>query len=234
MGRTTPLEIFGPEDLLDFIRMAQSSIHMGTAFPTTVYGIGHGHRWEKDDVTITAVEVSHRGQALGYVFEYNRPRGKFLPEKANELGVPKGHLWGKLANGESITLDDGRVIKPEEVSLPPEKGLKIVYSGDTRPCDNMREAAKDADILIHEAMYTEEHSHLSDERGHSTAKQAAEIALDANVRLLVLTHYSPRYENGDQILSEAKEIFPNTIVARDFMELHLTYDGELKVQEPED
>ncbi len=234
MGRTSPLDIFGPEDLLDFVKMAQSSIHMGTSYPTTVYGIGHGFTWEQDNVTITAFEVSHRGQALGYMFEYKKPRGKFLPEKAAELGVPKGRLWGKLADGESVTLDDGRVITPEEVSLPPDKGLKIVYSGDTRPCDNMREAAKDADILIHEAMYTEEHSHLADERGHSTAKQAAKIALDANVRLLVLTHYSPRYESGEEILSDAKEIFPKTVVARDLMEIHLKYDGEIEVKEPDD
>ncbi len=234
MGRTTPLDIFGPKDLLDFVRMAQESIHMGTSYETVVYGIEHGFTWDYGNATIKAFDVSHRGQALGYVFEYKRPTGKFLPDKAKELGVPKGALWGRLAGGESITLEDGSKVSPDDVTLPTKIGLKIVYSGDTRPCDNMREAAKDADILIHEAMYTEEHSQLADDRGHSTAKQAAEIAAKAKVKLLVLTHYSPRYDNGDQILEEAREIFTNTVVAKDMMSIILDYDGAVKIKLPED
>ena len=234
MGRQTPLEIFGPKDLIPWVKMAQESIHLGTNFPTTVYGIEDGFSWKKGNATIRAFDVAHRGPALGYEFNYERPTGKFLPEKAKELGIPKGSMWGKLASGESIILDDGREIRPEEVTLPREKGLKIVYSGDTKPCDGIRRAAEKADLLIHEAMYTEEHSQLADERGHSTAKQAAEIALEAGVQLLVLTHYSPRYENGDKILEEAKQIFENTIVAKDMMSIHLSYNGSVKMKIPED
>lgn len=233
MGRQNPLEIYGPTNIIPWVKFAQESIHLGTSFPTTVFGVENDHVWEAGNARIRAFEVSHRGPALGYEFVYERPTGKFLPDKAKELGIPKGALWGRLAAGEHITLDDGRGVFPQEVTLPPERGLKIVYSGDTRPCDNMRRAARDADILIHEAMYSEIHSDLAEERGHSTAKQAAEIAADANVRLLILTHYSPRYENGDVILEEAKEVFPNTIVARDLLSIDLAYDGEIRIRTAE-
>lgn len=229
LGRLKPLDIFGPKDLIPWVQMAQDSIHLGTTFPTTVYGIEGDYEWTQGNATVRSFEVSHRGMAFGYEFRYARPTGKFLPEKAKELGIPKGALWGKLAAGETITLENGTQIKPEDVTLPAGKGIKVVYSGDTRPCDNVRKAATGADILIHEAMYTEEHSQLADERGHSTARQAAEIAAEAGARLLVLTHYSPRYENGNQILQEAKEFFGNVIVAKDLMHITLSNNGILNV-----
>jgi ribonuclease Z len=229
LGRLKPLDIFGPKDLIPWVQMAQNSIHLGTTFPTTVYGIEGGYEWTQGNATVRSFEVSHKGMALGYEFSSARPTGKFLPERAKELEIPKGTLWGKLAAGETVTLEDGTEVEPQDVTLPPEKGIRVVYSGDTRPCDNVRTAAKGADVLIHEAMYTEEHAKLADERGHSTARQAAEIAADARTRLLVLTHYSPRYENGDKILQEAKELFENVIVARDLMHITLSYKGDLQV-----
>ncbi|MHA2424751.1 MAG: ribonuclease Z [Candidatus Thorarchaeota archaeon] len=233
MGRIKPMAVYGPKELIPWIKVQQESINLGTTFETTVYGIEEGIIWEDDFAKIRSFEVDHRGYALGYEFTYSRPTGKFLPEKAKELGIPQGALWGKLAAGESIQLEDGTTVNPSDVSLPPDKGIKIVYSGDTRPCDNVREAAKGADILIHEGMYSEEHSDMADERGHSTAKQAAQIAKDAGVGLLVLTHYSPRYENGDVILKEAKSIFENTIVAKDMMKVSLSNEGEVRI-EPSD
>ena len=233
LGRQKPLEIYGPKELIPWIQMQQSTINLGTTFETTVYGIEEGIIWEKDFATIRSFEVDHRGYALGYEFTLSKPTGKFLPEKAKELGIPKGGKWGRLAAGETIELEDGTVVNPGDVSLPAEKGIKIVYSGDTRPCDNIREASREANILIHEAMYTEEHSELAVERGHSTAKQAAQIASECDVGLLILTHYSPRYENGDVILKEAKTVFQNTILARDLMKVTLSYDGHVEVTDPE-
>ncbi len=229
LGRLKPLDIFGPKDLIPWVQMAQNSIHLGTTFPTTVYGIEGDYEWKQGNATVRSFEVSHRGMALGYMFRYVRPTGKFLPERAKELGIPKGALWGKLAAGEAVTLEDGTQVGAQDVTLPAEKGIKVVYSGDTRPCDNVRKAAKGADVLIHEAMYTEEHSDLANERGHSTARQAAEIATEAGARLLVLTHYSPRYENGDDILQEAKELFENVIIAKDLMHITLSNRGNIQV-----
>ncbi|MHA1906078.1 MAG: ribonuclease Z [Candidatus Thorarchaeota archaeon] len=234
MGRIKPLEVYGPKELIPWIKIQQESINLGTTFPTTVYGIEEGIIWSEGFASMRSFEVDHRGYAVGYEFTITKPTGKFLPDKAKELGIPQGSLWGRLAAGETIELDKGTVVKPSDVSLPADKGIKIVYSGDTRPCDNVRDAAKGADILIHEAMYTEEHSELAAERGHSTAKQAAKIALDADVGLLILTHYSPRYENGDVILKEAKTVFENTIIARDLMKVTLTNDGQVEVENPTD
>ena len=145
------------------------------------------------------------------------------------MGIPKGPLWKKLASGEKITLDNGTEIDPESVTGPKPDGLKVVYSGDSRPCQAVNEASQGANILIHEAMYANEHSELASDRGHSTAAEAAELALDANVDLLILTHYSPRYEDGTIILKEATKIFPNTILARDLMKITLNIDGTYSI-----
>ncbi|MDF1538056.1 MAG: ribonuclease Z [Candidatus Thorarchaeota archaeon] len=232
LGRIKPMSIYAPAELIEFIKVAQSTIHLGTTFEATVYGVEPGVVFSEKDFSVRAFEVEHRGKAFGYEFTYQKPTGTFLPEKAKELNIPKGKLWSRLAKGENVHLEDGRQVRPEDVSLHPEKGLKIVYSGDTRPCDNVREAAKDADILLHEAMYTEEHSELAAERGHSTAKEAATIASECNVGLLILTHYSPRYEDGEVIIREAKKYFPNAVLARDLMSVKLNHDGNTEIVTP--
>ncbi|MHA1882286.1 MAG: ribonuclease Z [Candidatus Thorarchaeota archaeon] len=229
LGRIKPLKVFGPKELIDFVKLSQSTIGLGTTFPTTVYAVENGLLFNEGDAKVRTFQVEHRGFALGYEFSYERPTGPFLKERAIEMGIPKGPLWKKLSSGEKITLDDGTEIYPEDVTGPKSDGLKIVYSGDTRPCQAVKEAAQGANILIHEAMYANEHSGLASDRGHSTAAEAAELARDANVDLLVLTHYSPRYEDGTVILKEAKEIFPNTIIARDLMRITLNIDGKYDI-----
>ncbi|MHA1479886.1 MAG: ribonuclease Z [Candidatus Thorarchaeota archaeon] len=233
LGRIRPLKIFGPEALIDFVKLSQSTINLGTTFHTTVYSIEEGVVFQEGNSQVRAFEVDHRGFALGYEFVYQKPTGPFLIEKAAELRIPKGPLWKKLSSGEKITLDDGREISPEDVTGDKPRGLKIVYSGDTRPCQAVRESADGANILIHEAMYTIEHSDLAKERGHTTAAEAAKLAKEAGVELLVLTHYSPRYDDGSAILSEAKEIFQNTILARDLMKITLNSDGTCIIKDEE-
>ncbi|MFW9908613.1 MAG: ribonuclease Z [Candidatus Thorarchaeota archaeon] len=234
LGRIKPLQVYGPVGLINWVKMAQSTINLGTTFETTVYGIEKGGTIFSDDcASIRTFEVDHRGFSLGYEFKHQRPTGTFLPEKAVELGVPKGSLWGKLASGDSVRLPNGTLVTPEQVTLPPNKGIKIVYSGDTRPCDAIREASEKADILIHEAMYTSDHTALAAERGHSTASQAAEIAAECDVGLLVLTHYSPRYEDDEVLLEEAQGIFEKSVLAKDLMRISLSLDGTVSVENPE-
>ena len=225
LGRIKPLKVFGPKELIDFVKLSQSTIGLGTTFPTTVFSVNNGVVFEEGDAKVRAFQVEHRGFALGYEFTYERPTGSFLKEKAIEMGIPKGPLWKKLATGENITLEDGTEIDPKDVTGPKPDGLKVVYSGDTRPCQAVKEASQGANVLIHEAMYAKEHSELASDRGHSTSVEVAELALEANVDLLVLTHYSPRYEDGAVILKEAKKIFPNTVLARDLMKITLNIDG---------
>lgn len=233
LGRIKPLNIYGPVELIDYVKMNQATINLGTTFKTTVYAINSGSLFDVDGLQVSAFEVDHRGLAFGYELTYQRPTGEFNPDRAKELGVPKGPLWGRLANGESIRLVDGREIHPEAVTGEKPPPLKIVYSGDTRPCDSLREAAKDATVLISEAMYTSEHSDLAAERGHMTAKSAAEIAKACGVKLLLLTHYSPRYENGTAILDEAQVVFSDTMLASDLMRISLDANGEYTITHQE-
>lgn len=232
LGRMRPLTIFGPEELIEYVRVNQATINLGTTFETTVHAIEPGIIFQEDELTVKAFEVDHRGFALGYKITIERPTGEFLPEHAEELGVPKGPLWGKLSAGESIKLENGTDVHPEDVTAPRPKTLSIVYSGDTRPCDTLRKESENADILISEAMYTMEHADLAEERGHSTAAAAAQIALDSKVGLLVLTHYSPRYFDGSQILKEGSDIFENTVLARDLMRIVLDKSGRSTVTDP--
>ncbi|NWF95307.1 MAG: ribonuclease Z [Candidatus Thorarchaeota archaeon] len=226
LGRTRPLMVYGPPGLIEYVRVCQATINLGTRFESTVYGIGAGPVLDIEDVHIRSFEVDHRGYALGYSVTRRRSRGRFLPERATELGVPMGPLWRQLSLGETVTLDSGKTVRPEDVTLEAGLGTKIVYSGDTRPCDTLRDASRDADLLISEAMYTSEHEHLAHERGHMTAAQAASIAAEARVKCLVLTHFSPRYDSvqGAPILEEAREIFPNTLLAHDLMRIKV-HDG---------
>jgi ribonuclease Z len=226
LGRTRPLSIFGPEGLIEYVKMNQQTINLGTTFEATVYGIKSGPIFSAEDLSVDAFEVDHPGIAFGYTVAHQRPTGKFLPEKALELGVPRGPLWKALASGESVKLDDGRHVAPQEVTGPRPRAFKVVYSGDTRPCQTLRDAAEGADLMICEAMFTSDDAGIAHERGHMTAALAAEIALQANVRLLALTHYSPRYGDGSTILDEASAVFPRTILARDLMRIELGNTGD--------
>ncbi|MBN2229533.1 MAG: ribonuclease Z [Candidatus Thorarchaeota archaeon] len=225
LGRQKPLKIYGPKELIEFVKVNQSTINLGTTFETTVHAIEPGLVFQEGPVNIRAFPVDHRGYALGYEFTIQKPTGEFLPEKAEDLGVPKGPLWGKLADGESVALQNGSTVSPDDVTGPAPKPLRVVYSGDTRPCRSLRDAMISADIAISEAMYTVEHADLAEERGHSTAKDIAEMALESGVKLLILTHYSPRYFDGTAILEEGQSIFPNTILARDLLHLQMDKYG---------
>jgi ribonuclease Z len=232
LGRMRPLDIYGPRELIEYVKVNQATINLGTVFETVVHAIEPGIVFQEGSITIHAFEVDHRGIAFGYEFLFQNPTGEFIPERAEKLGVPKGPHWSTLAKGDSITLDNGTMIHPEDVTNPRPRPLKIVYSGDTRPCQALREKAQDADVLISEAMYTTEHADLAQERGHSTAEDIAKIACEAGVRLLVLTHYSPRYDDGSAILDEGKAYFSNTILARDLLTISLDKDGVQTITQP--
>ncbi len=232
LGRMKPLKIFGPKELIEYVKMNQATINLGTTFETVVHAIEPGVIFQEEELTVRAFEVDHRGFALGYELTLQKPTGEFIPERAEKLGIPKGPLWSKLAAGESVQTKDGTTVNPEDVTEPRPDPVKIVYSGDTRPCQALREASQNASVLISEAMYTTEHEDLAEEGGHSTAKAIAQIASESNVGLLVLTHYSPRYFDGSDIIKEGKNIFANTILARDLMRITLDKDGKFTITEP--
>lgn len=179
---------------------------------------------EDDHFTLSAFAVSHRGpDCLGFVFEEKTHR-PFLAEKAAELGVPMGPERSQLVRGQGVTLRDGRVIQPDDVLGDAIPGTKYVHIGDVGRVDNIRTHCQDADVLVMEATYTQEEEELAKQFGHMTAAQAAQLARDCNVKHLILTHLSRRY-TGRAIRREAKAIFPNTFVARDFDHFQITRDG---------
>jgi ribonuclease Z len=234
LGRIKPLNIYGPKELIEYVKVSQSTINLGTTFEAAVHAIGPKVVFNEHDLSVRAFEVDHRGYALGYEITWARSTGKFLPSKAEELGVPQGPLWKALASGESVELEDGTKVSPEDVSEPSPPPVKLVYSGDTRPCDELRTAAKDSDVLISEAMYTTEHASLAEERGHSTAASVSKLAKESGVKLLVLTHYSPRYYAGEEVIAEAQSVFPNSVLARDFMRIRVSKDGSTVVLGPDE
>jgi ribonuclease Z len=171
--------------------------------------------FETEDFSIKAFPVYHRGaDCFGFQFE-EKSRRPFLPEKAEELGVPVGPQRKELVNGSPITLGDGRTITPDDVLGELKKGIRFVHIGDTGRTDNLLEYCMGADGLVIESTYMEEEAEMARNFAHLTARQAAELAQQAGVKKLILTHISRRYREKD-ILEEAQAIFPEANVARDF------------------
>jgi ribonuclease Z len=212
------LEVFGGRSTLDRVHDLLYGVVLRGAqppMPLKLSEIKPGTFFEADDFTISAFPVYHRGpDCLGYVFE-GKARRPFLPQKADELGVPFGPQRKDLVAGNEITLPDGRRITPDEVLGPLQKGLKLVVVGDSGKTDNLLEVCRDADALVIESTYLDEETQMAAEFSHLTARQGAELAIKAGVKKLILTHISRRYREKD-VLKEAQAIFPNTSVARDF------------------
>ena len=171
--------------------------------------------FDEGDFTVSSFPVYHRTpDCFGFAFE-ERARRPFLPDKAQVLKIPPGPWRGELVRGETVTLPDGRKIHPEMVLGEELPGTKLIHVGDSGRTDNLLEVAKDADALVIEATYLEEEKELAEQFGHLTARQAAQLAEDAGVGTLILTHISRRYR-AEQVLEEAREVFPRVFVARDF------------------
>jgi ribonuclease Z len=212
------LDIFGGRSALDRVHdLLYGVVLRGNQppMPLRLNEIKPGTFFESDDFTVTAFSVTHRGpDCLGYVFE-GKARRPFLPEKADELGVPFGPERRDLVAGNEITLPDGKRVKPDDVLGPVQKGLKLVVVGDAGKTEDLLEVSKDADALVIESTYLDEEAEMARQFSHLTARQAAELAIKAGVKKLILTHISRRYREKD-VLKEAQAIHPNVAVARDF------------------
>ncbi len=159
---------------------------------------------------------------LGYVLEEKPRAGRFDLEKAKALGIPAGPLYSRLQEGQAVTLD-GQTFRPEQVLGPPRRGRKIVYTGDSMPHEALVARARGADVLIHDATSDAALEEKANRYGHSSSRQAALVAKEAGVGLLVLTHMSPRYEDPAPLFNDAKAVFPNVRLADDFLEIEVPY-----------
>ncbi|OGT92754.1 MAG: ribonuclease Z [Gemmatimonadetes bacterium GWC2_71_9] len=223
-GRTEPMRFFGPRGAK---RVLGAALGLGVeraTFEVEIVEVEPGQTLSRGDYEIRAFAVEHGGGALGYALVEKDRLGRFNPDRARELGVPEGPLWGKLQRSQSVTLEDRRVVGPESIVGAPRPGRKLVYTGDTRPCAAAVDAAAEADLLVHEATFGEEEAERARETLHATAREAAQVALAAGVRRLVLTHLSARYSRDPApLLEEARGVFAETVVAKDGMEIEVAF-----------
>jgi ribonuclease Z len=186
--------------------------------------MGDGGRGKREGYDIRVFATEHGGGSVGYALAEHERRGRFDPEKARAAGIPEGPLWGKLTKGEAVELPDGKRITPEAFVGPKRPGRLVVITGDTRPCASVVDAAKGADLLIHEATFGEEEKDRAKETGHSTAREAAQVALAAGARKLVLSHLSARYSiSAEELVKEAREVFKETVVAKDGLTVEVPF-----------
>ena len=227
-GRSEPLRLWGPRGAARVLKRAEGFGADRLGFPVEVTEVEAGDWISRTGYRMGCYAVEHRGAAaVGWVLDEQERLGRFNPERARELGIPEGPLWGEVHRGRAVTLPDGRTIEPSALVGDARPGRRVVYTGDTRPCAATVEAARQADLLVHEATFADEEAERARETGHSTASEAARVAADAAALRLALTHFSARYSrDAGDLDREAKRIFANTMVARDGMELEVAFRGE--------
>ncbi|HUH13047.1 MAG TPA: ribonuclease Z [Longimicrobiales bacterium] len=225
-ARREPMRLWGPVGAGAILRDA---VHLGVErvpFEIDIRELKPGEPVERGEYAVVPFRTRHGGRSLGYAVAEHERLGRFNPDRARALGVPEGPLFGQLHHGQAVQVD-GRTITPDEVVGAPRPGRRVVYTGDTRPTGTTADMARAADLLIHDATFAEDEAERAGSTGHSTAREAAQVARKAGVRTLALTHLSSRYADDARMLErEARAVFPSTIVAHDGLELEIPYRDE--------
>lgn len=224
-GRAERLRLWGPKGTARVLKRAESFGFERSTFPVEILELSPEEPVKRDGYAIVPFPVDHRGSmSVGYALVEEERKGRFNPDLARDLGIPEGPLWGKIHRGEAITLDDGRVIESKVLVGEKRPGRTVVITGDTRPCAATIEASRNADLLIHEATFGDEEAERAVETGHSTAREAAQVAREAGVKRLVLTHFSARYSrDASELDREAKSVFAATSCAKDGLEIDVGF-----------
>ena len=217
-NRTESLEIFGPKGIDEFLAANIKILNFGLSFSILITIVNEGTIYENNKFLIHAAKANHSITAFSYLFEEKDKPGRFNVEKAKELGIPEGELWNKLQNGEDITNNE-KIIKPEQVLGKKRPGKKIGISGDTMPTKELEEFFNECDYLVFDSTFLDEEKQKAQDTCHSTAKQAAELAKNANVKNLILTHFSARYKDEIGHKTEAEQIHNSVITAKDLLEV---------------
>lgn len=226
LGREAPLDVYGPRPAK---RLLDVMLFTGTerlAFDVRIHEVRAGDRVRRDGCDLVAFATEHRTPSVGWALVEDARPGRFHPERAIALGVPKGPRWGELQRGRSVALDDGRVVHAADVVEPPRRGRKVAVTGDTRPCRGTVEAAAGADLLVHDSTFGDPEQARAEETLHSTAREAARVAREAGALRLVLTHLSTRYDREfEPLLAEARGEFAAVEVAHDGLEIEVPLPG---------
>ncbi|MEW5926608.1 MAG: ribonuclease Z [Gemmatimonadota bacterium] len=225
-AREEPIDLWTPRGTEATLKQAVELGVERVPFEVRINGLDAGEAVDRGQYAVVPFKTQHGGRSLGYAVVEHERLGRFDAAKARELGIPEGPLWGRLHHGEAVEVD-GRTHRAEDVVGPPRPGRRVVYSGDTRPCGPVREAAAGADLLIHEATFAQDEADRAVATGHSTARDAAEVAAQAGALRLCLTHFSPRYADDPRVLErEARAVFPEATAAYDGLTLEIPYrDG---------
>lgn len=225
LGGESPITLHGPEGLGKWVITTMRLSGNRPTFPLHMDAVDTGWSLHDTDLTVTVAKTDHRTESYAFKVTESDALGSFDIARARAMQLPSGNLFGRLKAGEVVTLDDGRILDGSDFVGPAKPGRVSVYTGDTRPSHDIVTFATNADLLIHDSTFgTPEQDH-AEKSAHSTAAEAAQIALSANVKQLVLTHFSSRYDaqglayDLKSLLQDAKDIFPNTVMASDFMRL---------------
>ena len=230
-GNSNGIELYGPQELTGYLNGILKSSSSRISYPIQIHSIEKAARekeiiFEDNDFIVRCIPLLHRVPAFAYRVDQKSKPGRFNIQKAQQLKIPPGPVYAKLQLGEEVLLDDGRKINGQDFCGPKRAGKSFVYCTDTVFCEQAIELSKGADLLIHEATFAHQDADLAYQRKHSTSTMAAQTALEASVKQLVLTHLSPRYAPGNtlspqDLLNEAKQIFPNTLLAKDFLQIDI-------------
>ena len=219
-NRTEPIEIYGPEGIEEFISANIKVLNFGLSFPVMITAVKEEVIVDEKKFIVEACESDHSVTSYAYLFQEKEKPGRFFPEKAKELGVPEGELWNKLQSGQEVQVDD-KIIKPSDVLGEKRPGKKIGISGDTRPTKKLEEFFKNCDYLSFDSTFSHELLDKAKETHHSTAIEAADLAKNANISNLILTHFSARYNDESVLLDEAKTKHSSVIAAKDLLEIEI-------------
>ncbi|MGE7215769.1 ribonuclease Z [Priestia koreensis] len=222
-GGETPLTVYGPKGLKEFIEVTLSVSQTHLQYPLDIVEIEEGVIFSDHQFQVECLRLEHGIPSYGFrIVERDLP-GELLVEKLKNDQIPPGPLYQRLKNGETVTLPDGRVVNGNDYVGEPKKGKIVTILGDTRVCENSLKLAKDADVFVHESTFSGEEAEMAYSYFHSTATQAARIAKDAGVKKLILTHISSRYQKNeaDLLAQQARSIFPYTELADDFKQFFI-------------
>lgn len=218
-GNSLPLTLYGPTGLKEFVETALRLSGSWTDYPLTIVEVGPGLVFDEGGYRVSAFALNHPVECYGYRIEEHARPGTLDAARLVTDGVPPGPLFQRLKQGETVELEDGRLIDGSQYLGPATPGKKLAIFGDTAPCDTALELARGVDLMVHETTLEQAMAEKANSRGHSSSQQAAALARDAGVRMFIATHFSSRYdaEGCQRLLTECRELFPRTLLAEDFM-----------------
>jgi ribonuclease Z len=229
--RDDPLVIVGPPRTREFVEANRRILDMYINYPIEIVDVDPrvpGVVYEQPGFRVRSHPLNHTKPCVAYTLEEEARPGEFHPERALELGVPRGPLWSRLQSGEPVPSSSGRLVQPDEVMGGARPGRKFSFITDTEPAAGVAQFVAGSNLLICEGMFDDELAESAREKKHLTARQAAEIARDGAVKSLGLIHYSPRYAKRelDKLLAEAQEVFPATFLSRDGQNIPIPFEDQ--------